>query len=145
MKTPVQTPGFVERIQAGPAFLLLGQRYLALESGTDPLLSEIVRRYTPTANDKSSYFILFDSAAPEAGDAAWAWIDERCKRISAPQWLETVSDFAWSGVYTSAIDSQLPPRSVKNGATFSQSSMKDTSPTILETRAFFILLISLGQ
>jgi hypothetical protein len=37
--------GFVDRLQSGPAFLLLGQKYLALESGIDPLLKEILRRY----------------------------------------------------------------------------------------------------
>ena len=107
-ETATQLPGFVERLQAA-AFLLLGQRYLSLETGSDPLLGEITRRYGPELVDKADYFTLFEGTAPNAGDAALAWIDERCRRLSTPKWLETVSDFAWSGVYTSAVDSLLPP------------------------------------
>ncbi|MEG3956107.1 P-loop NTPase [Microcoleus sp. herbarium2] len=90
-----------ERLKSGPAFLLLGQNYLKLESGRDPFLSEILRKYGGTGDD---YGQILAGSASEASEAALAWMQERCDRFPPPEWLETVASFPWSGVYTSAID-----------------------------------------
>ena len=96
---------FAKRIAEGPAFLLMGQRYLALEDGTDAFLSELVRKFR--ASDEAalhSYDDVLDSAAAEDPESSLSWMEDRCRRLSLPEWTGVVSDFPWSGVYTSAID-----------------------------------------
>jgi hypothetical protein len=89
----------------GPAFLLLGQKYLALESGTDGLLSEVAKKYVGASHRATAtYDSILDTQASAAVEASLAWIEERCRRISPPDWLVTIADFPWSGVVTSAID-----------------------------------------
>jgi len=90
-----------ERLKSGPAFLLLGQNYLKLESGRDPFLSEILRKYGGTGDD---YDQILAGNASEASEAALTWMQGRCDLFPHPEWLETVASFPWSGVYTSAID-----------------------------------------
>lgn len=90
-----------ERLKSGPAFLLLGQNYLKLESGRDPFLSEILRKYGGTGDD---YGQILAGKASEASEAALTWMQGRCNCFLHPEWLETVASFSWSGVYTSAID-----------------------------------------
>ena len=87
----------------GPAFLFLGQDYLRLESGIDSFLSEVLRKYGPQ-NASPSYNQIFEGEAQRSINSSLAWMRECCKRLSVPQWLKTVADFNWSGVYTSAID-----------------------------------------
>ncbi len=41
------------RLARGPAFLMLGQGYLKLETGTDPFLSEVFRKYGPPGAEVS--------------------------------------------------------------------------------------------
>lgn len=98
---------FVSQLGRGPAFLLLGQNYLRLEAGSDPLLREIGRKLdrdpAPT-----SYLDLLGEEIPMTREAWLAWLDERCRRIVPPRWLEIVAEYAWSGFYTTAIDSVWP-------------------------------------
>ncbi len=96
-----------DRLKQGPSFLYIGQDYLRIETGQDPLLSEIVRKYGPQNPATLSYYNIFEGDAAQQPDAALAWMDERCKRLSVPEWLHAVSQFAWSGIYTSSIDSIL--------------------------------------
>lgn len=93
------------KISEGPAFLLLGQDYLQLESGTDPFLSELLRKYGPNSdNEKHTYRQMLKGEASKEIDTALAWMQGLCERLSPPQWLKMVANFAWSGIYTSAID-----------------------------------------
>ena len=99
---------FYTRLKQGPAFLFLGQSYLGLETGIDPFLSEILRKYGGHGEEKGSYHDILDGEAARSVDAALAWMDERCRHLSAPEWLKIVASYAWSGVYTSATDSIWP-------------------------------------
>ena len=90
-----------KQLKTGPAFLLLGQNCLKLESGRDPFLSEILRKYGGAGDDYSQ---ILAGRASEASEAALAWMQQRCERFPSPEWLGTVASFPWSGVYTSAID-----------------------------------------
>lgn len=96
-----------DRLKQGPSFLFLGQDYLRIETGEDPLLCEIIRKYGPQSVEAPNYYCLFEGDAAQHRDVALAWMDERCKRLSVPDWLQTVAQFAWSGIYTSSIDSIL--------------------------------------
>jgi hypothetical protein len=89
------------RLKTGPAFLLLGQNYLKLESGRDPFLSEILRKYGGLGDD---YTQILTGRASTTTEISLAWMQERCERFPSPEWLDTVANFAWSGIYTSAID-----------------------------------------
>lgn len=90
--------------QQMPSFLFLGQNYLRLETGTDPFLSEILRKYGRVNGEVPHYGQLLEGEAQYLTDSAIAWMQERCQRISVPEWLKTVARFSWSGVYTSSID-----------------------------------------
>lgn len=95
-------------LKRGPAFLLLGQDYLRLESGTDPFLSEVLRKYGQVSTGPSHYGNILEGEAQNSIESALAWMQERCERLSLPEWLRTVASFTWSGVYTSAIDAIWP-------------------------------------
>jgi hypothetical protein len=54
---------FLSRLEKGPAFLFLGQNYLCQETGVDPFLTEILRKYSEEAAGKATYFRVFESSA----------------------------------------------------------------------------------
>src|SRR5579863_7389097 len=92
------------KINRGPTFLLLGQDYLRLESGTDPFLTEILRKYGGSNSAIPSYKQIFDGEAHKEGETALAWMQSLCERFSPPQWLKSIALFPWNGVYSSSID-----------------------------------------
>lgn len=101
------TDQFYAQIQQGPAFLLLGQQYLQLESGSDPFLAEIVQKFGPHARPATGYSQLLSFFTRESSvdlEAALAWMHGRSEHITVPEWLKHVASFSWNGVYTSAID-----------------------------------------
>ena len=103
MDSTIET--FITRIRQGPVVLLLGQGYLAIETGVDPFLREIIRKYGPALESPPSYGDMLEGEASTLEASALAWMDERCRRLPAPDWLGLVSSYPWSAVYTSAIDS----------------------------------------
>jgi hypothetical protein len=92
------------KLTQGPAFLLLGQDYLRLESGRDLFLSEVLRKYGKANTQSHDYKQIFEGEAQNLSEEALNWMRERYKRFSVPEWLKTVAMFAWNGVYASAID-----------------------------------------
>jgi len=92
------------KLNQGPAFLLLGQDYLRLESGIDPFLSEVLRKFGKVGTQPPHYGQILEGDAQNAIEPALAWMQQRCERFSLPEWLKTVASFEWNGVYTSAID-----------------------------------------
>jgi len=94
---------FWNRVIRGPVVLFLGQKYLSLDTGVDPLLAEIRAKYGGLETDVD-YDVLFEGSAKQSGDAALAWMTERCRRLFPPQWLRSIADYQWSSVYSSAID-----------------------------------------
>jgi len=79
-----RTQEFLSRLRRGPSTLLIGQRYLRLETGVDAFLAEIVRKYEVKAGSRSGYHQILDSAAAQSAEAALAWMDERCRRYRYP-------------------------------------------------------------
>lgn len=93
-----------------PAFLFLGQDYLKLENGIDPFLTSVVSKYMSPSEGAStivSYNDLVHNCKFGDEVSARSWISETSRRLVAPQWLEIVAKIPWSGVYSSAIDTQL--------------------------------------
>lgn len=99
---------FYQKINRGPAFLFLGQAHLGLESGRDPLLSDSLAKYGPVTESALGYRQLFYTSAVADIDSALAWITGRAAQLSVPDWLKTVAQYPWSGVYSSAIDPIWP-------------------------------------
>ena len=99
------TEEFLSRLEKGPSFILLGQRYLALETGVDLLLAEVIRKYGAAGKPNPSYFDIFEGSAADSDDVALDWIEGKCRRLEPPAWFNVLSQFPWSGLYTSAIDS----------------------------------------
>ncbi len=95
-------------LKRGPAFLLLGQDYLRLETRSDPFLNEVLRKLSRSPGAGSSYDLLLDGIPLDNVETILSWMDERCRRLAVPQWLKAVSEFSWNGIYTSAIDSIWP-------------------------------------
>jgi len=95
---------FGDRLKKGPAILFLGQGYLGLDTGVDPFLSEVLRKYGKPGEEAQDYRQLLETEANKSSEHALAWMHELCKRLSAPDWLATVASYPWSCVYTSAID-----------------------------------------
>jgi hypothetical protein len=89
----------------GPTILFLGQGYLRLGADRDPFLDEALRKFGKAQDSSADYFSLLDSSAAANIQAALAWMDERCRRLSAPDWLKIVAGHEWSSLYLSAIDS----------------------------------------
>lgn len=93
-----------ERLQKGPTFLFLGQKYSHPPDGHDSFLSEILRKFSPGVELPYSYTSIFQTEASVNPEVSLAWMQERCERLSTPDWLRTVGNFQWSGVYTTALD-----------------------------------------
>jgi len=100
------TVDFLSRLGRGPAVLFLGQRYLRLESGRDPLLDQVAAKFG--AADVHSYDDLLTLGFAESAEGSLAWLDERCQRIATPDLVEEISEFPWSSVVTSAVDTVWP-------------------------------------
>ncbi|MDD2700687.1 MAG: hypothetical protein PHH36_05555 [Sideroxydans sp.] len=104
-------PVFTHLASDRPTFLFLGQDYLKLDNGTDAFLTSILSKYLPQNNAKEakdvSYKTLLEKVDFGDEHSARAWISDTSRRLVAPQWLEVVSKMPWSGVYTTAIDTQL--------------------------------------
>ena len=94
---------FWDHLNKGPATLFLGQNYLRIETGTDPLLVEIQSRFGGSIT-RPSYNLLLDGSANQSADVAFTWMFELCRRLSPPEWLQSIAGFPWNSVLSSAID-----------------------------------------
>lgn len=92
---------FLDRMSRGPAVLFLGQRALALDTGEDPFLEQVGRKFGVPA---TTYEAIWQRQAAADGETLSAWLDERCGRIAPPEGLVQVAGYAWSAVFTSAVD-----------------------------------------
>lgn len=101
MDRPIQA--FIDRINHGPAGLLLGQSHLRLGGLEDPLLS---LAQTKLGGDGDTYDVLLSAGQAGAGFANW--LDERCSQLAPSEQLDVISDYPWVGVWSSAIDSIWP-------------------------------------
>lgn len=99
---------FFKKLNHGPSILFLGQNSKKLHDGHDIFLEEICSKYSELDNnDCKSYFQLLEMFSNENVDDALMWIHKLSQNLTIPKWLEEVSKFNWSSVYTSTIDSSL--------------------------------------
>jgi len=91
----------------GPTILFIGQNYLKLDTVNDPILTELSRKYYKSQNELKNYSSILEIELEDSRESIFAWLHERCKRLPVPKWLDIISRFAWSNVYTSSIDTIL--------------------------------------
>ena len=90
------------RLQRGPVFLFLGQRWLAKTGEIDPFLSQVLQKFGGAAPAKGYSAILNGTITDTS--TALEWMAGRCPNIPVSEEMETVARFPWNGVFTSAID-----------------------------------------
>src|SRR6478672_9331456 len=90
------------RLQRGPVFLFLGQRWLAKSGEIDPFLSQILHKFGETQPAKG-YSSIFDGTITNS-NAALEWMAGRSPNIPVSEEMEIVARVPWNGVFTSAID-----------------------------------------
>lgn len=86
---------FYERLKRGPALLFFGQKHLAVESGLDSFLSEILRKYDTAGSNSLGYHQIFESEAGKSPSESVRWMHERCKRFAASESIKMISEFIW--------------------------------------------------
>src|SRR5688572_14798948 len=96
----------IKRIENGPAVLLLGQRYLKLNSNKDILLEKIITKFQGpiSISSENNYDVLTKLNLSTNYETFSAWTENLCKDISVPKWLERIANVPWSHIYTSSID-----------------------------------------
>ncbi len=95
---------FFDVIKKGPSFLFLGQNYLQNYIGEDYFLTAILKKYGNSDKYREGYSAIFNSKISENPEDSVAWAHGLSQRISVPSNLEKISQFNWSGLYSSAID-----------------------------------------
>lgn len=99
-----QYEDLINRLEQGPSFLLVGQKYLCLESGEDPLVGAVARSAEDLANAPDLYSLLL-RVRGEKREAVLASLTRAAAELTAPAWLNVVAGLPWNGVFSTAIDS----------------------------------------
>jgi len=94
---------FLERLNRGPAALLLGQAHLRLGGSLDPFLAAISRKLSVDSLTTLSYSILFTPTA-SVDPALQEWLDAKSRTFATSPQLDVIAQYAWIGVWCSAID-----------------------------------------
>jgi len=87
-----------------PLYLLLGQSYQSIMTGSDLFLQEVIRKYNGSTEMLLSYDVIFNSTMKDNPEASLAWLQSRGERLSPPEPFSLISKVQWSGVYTTSID-----------------------------------------
>ncbi len=97
----------IKRIESGPAVLLLGQKYLSLETGTDMFLQAIREKYDVERNKIDNYKSIPSLDLAKESQTVVGWMYKLSKSISTPEWLKSIVNIPWSSVYTTSYDTIL--------------------------------------
>ncbi|MFE1146484.1 hypothetical protein ACFW42_05010 [Streptomyces albidoflavus] len=92
-----------ERLDRGPSFLFLGQGYLSIETGHDPLVGPLARSLGMDNLPETAYQAIL-GAAPDSREAAAKALSDAGRALVLPPSLKTTLEFPWNGVLSSAVD-----------------------------------------
>jgi hypothetical protein len=92
-----------ERLDRGPCFLLVGQRYLSLETGSDPLAGPLARALGVDELRGGVYKSLFGIDPGRRQEVSKA-LTQAGRTLVLPPPVQTTLDFPWNGVISSAVD-----------------------------------------
>ncbi|WP_271812606.1 hypothetical protein [Clostridium beijerinckii] len=103
----------IEKIQNGPRFLFLGQRYRSLNQNVDKFLVAIKKNYfndLDIKDEELTYELLLklNETVSKSTDLVLGWMQKKCDRIEIPEWLNAISRINWNGIYTTSIDNMIP-------------------------------------
>ncbi|MFP3591944.1 hypothetical protein [Chryseobacterium sp. SIMBA_038] len=98
----------IKKLEVGPAVLMLGQKYLSLETGVDPFLKMISKKYN-NQDFTESYSSILEWNISEDTSTVLSWMYRLSKSIPTPEWITSIAKIPWSSVYTSAFDT-IPTR-----------------------------------
>lgn len=98
----------VKKIENGPLVLLLGQKYLSINTNKDIFLEKCKNKFQKSDVITSrNYDTFLKLNLANDYEASSTWIENLCKDISVPLWLERIARVPWSSVYTSSIDTVI--------------------------------------
>ena len=95
---------FIERLNRGPAALLLGQQHFSLGGTQDPLLDTIYRKVGAASAATPTYNVILGTAEASV-NGFLDWLDNRSKQFAVSEHLNAIAQHSWIGVWSSAIDS----------------------------------------
>nr|WSX49131.1 hypothetical protein OG409_09335 [Streptomyces sp. NBC_00974] len=96
----------IDRLEQGPAFLLLGQNCLRLESSEDPLVGPVSRAAGSLVDpDPFDLYELLVRIPKDRREAALAALSKSASELTTPTWLGVVAGLPWNGVFSTAVDS----------------------------------------
>ncbi|WSA78836.1 ATP-binding protein [Streptomyces sp. NBC_01799] len=93
----------LERLDRGPCFLLLGQRYLSIDTGSDPLTGPLTRALGGDGLQPSVYRTVLSVDADQR-QAAYKALTDAGRALVLPPPVRTTLEFPWNGVLSSAVD-----------------------------------------
>lgn len=96
-----------------PAILFLGQDYVRLDEGCDPVLRSFIDRRTGQNIGLPKWRDAFQDRPIQ--DLEYEWLSERFDRSVQSERMERVFDLAWSAVFTSSIDPKISQRMETRG------------------------------
>ncbi|MFF1570441.1 hypothetical protein ACFVY1_45030 [Streptomyces sp. NPDC058293] len=96
----------VNRLEQGPNFLLLGQKYLSLESGEDPLVGPVSRAADDGTGQLDLYQLLL-RVRKDRKETVLSALASAASELTAPAWLGMAAGLPWNGVFSTAVDSSL--------------------------------------
>ncbi|OAA94539.1 hypothetical protein [Clostridium coskatii] len=99
----------IQRIKNGPRILFLGQKYLEIDNNENPMLKAIKQKFfnDDTSIENYNLFLRLSEVNNMELDLTLGWIQKRCERISAPEWLNAISNIYWNSIYTSSVDNVI--------------------------------------
>lgn len=99
----VGKPDLLERLDRGPCFLLLGQRYLSINTGSDPLIGSLGRVVGRDGMQRGVYQTIL-SIETDQRQAAFKALTNAGHALVLPPPVRTALEFPWNGVLSSAVD-----------------------------------------
>jgi len=91
-----------------PAVLFLGQDYVRIDEGGDPVLRAFFERRTAKSVRPPSWRDAFQDKP--ISEQEYEWLSERFDRSVQSERMERVFDLAWCAVFTSSIDPKIAQR-----------------------------------
>ncbi len=132
-----------ERLRRGPSYLFVGQAWIKTPGGQDLFLAQALKKFEKPDALNLGYKALLQTSAGTSPQDTISWLHDRCNYIPLPEAFETITEFPWNGVATSAIDDVLaggfrkPWRDVQKVATKTYQAADPRSRTKLNVWYLF--------
>lgn len=123
-----------KRFGENPAYLLLGQSYLRIQTGSDLFLDACLAKYRSASSGAANYDSLLETEFSNSTNSALEWMQQLCSRLTAPDYLKVLASVQWNGVFSSAIDTLWEPSFANNWRTTQPVYSSDYAPPDIASR-----------